>query len=137
MKIQLQLDADIRYAFTTLATKCLFLLQLLTFPFTWLCGLEVDLYGRVPLLMEWLWLSWLPLTRSPWLHRAMPMLCQDKVKDHSKPCTDPALLLIKQVCRVQTASVDMHRGRRENEGRLQWKTRMRVSDIFINLLSGI
>lgn len=61
----------------------------LTFPFSWLSGLEVDLFCRLPVLMEWLYLSWLPLTRSPWLHRAMVLLCQDKVKDHSKPCTGP------------------------------------------------
>lgn len=88
----------------------------LTFPFGLLYGLEVDLFDRLPLLMEWLWL-WLPLTPGSWLHRAVALLCQDKVKDHSKTCTGPALLLIKQACRVQTVNADMHAGdlRREKE----------------------
>lgn len=100
---------------SALRVKCLYAFPTfrsptLTFPFGWLCGLEADLFGRLLLLMEWLRLSWLPLTCSPWLHTAMPLLRQEKVKDHSKSCTGPALLLIKQACRTQTVNVDMHAG---------------------------
>lgn len=66
-------------------------------PFLWLL-----------LLMEEPWLSGLPLTCSLCLHRAMTLLCQDKVKDHSKPCPGCALLLIKQACMVPIVSAGMY-----------------------------
>lgn len=107
--IQPQPATHIKYIYHTSDKKPFpsFHLPTLIFPFGCLRGLGVDLFGRLPLLMEWLWLSWLPLTPGPWFHRAMALLCQDKVKDHSMPCTGPALLLIKQARTVQALSAHM------------------------------
>lgn len=113
----------------------------LTFRFSWLCGLEVDLFSRLPLLMEWLWLSWLPLTHSPWLHRAMALLCQDKVKDHSKTLPRPCSTF-NQTSMQDSNSERMHREirkeRRKNEQRSPQKPWMRaVRETSVSILAAV
>lgn len=78
-----QLSKYMKYTFTPIPTIPPFPSTTLTFPFGWLRGLEADLFSRLPGLMEWFWLSGLPLTPQSVASQAATVLCQDKVKDHS------------------------------------------------------
>ena len=74
----------------------------------------------------------------------MTLLCQDR--DHSKPCTVLALLLIKQACKAQIVNAglqaEIREGRGKNEQRSMQSTRMKeagrveVPCCSVNMFSG-